>query len=127
VRCPGGDAVPEGYSQVLVVQQGVAAVESAVEGCASQTRLLTVRWTPEGPVLVYRGAQTVCTPGPTCFGGFRVVVGGRVTAATYACSSGPTYGESGPYVLAGPDTLETQVPGERGCTAVYTRVPGPTG
>lgn len=124
-RCPGGDAVPQGYAHVLVIQNGEAAQESSVEGCASLTRGMAVRETPEGTVLRYTGGFSLCTPVPNCFGTFQLLVGGRVQAATYSCQTGATFGESAPLTLEGPDTLTTPIPGERGCVSVYTRVPGP--
>ena len=126
-RCPQGDVTPQGYVQHLVIQGEAAAQESAVEGCASLTRGITRRWTPDGAVLRYTGGLSVCTPAPMCFGTFELLVLGRVSAATYSCSSGPTFGESGPYTLEGADTLVSPIPGERGCTSVWARIPGPTG
>lgn len=126
-RCPEADVVPQGYVSILVIQGDRAAQETEVSGCASQTLGITRRWTPDGAVLRYTGASTSCTPGPQCFGSFTTTVLGRVASATFSCSAGPTWGESGPFTVTSNDTLESPIPGERGCTSVYVRIPGPTG
>ena len=124
-RCAMVDVVPSGYDQILVIQGVEASQETRVAGCASQTRVLIRRDTADGAVLRYTGAATTCSPGPLCFGTFQTAFAGRTAVATFACAAGLAFGESGPFTLTGPDTLETRLPGERGCVSVYTRVPGP--